>query len=114
MGKTALAIRHVAFEDLGSFEAELRGRGFEIQYAEVGIDRLDAVDPLRANLVVLLGGPIDAYEEDIYPFLDDEIRLAEKRLAQVRPLRQSHACLEKLANTAFQGNVLLFYSRISK
>ena len=86
MGKTALAIRHVAFEDLGSFESVLREQGFEIQYADAGIDRLEAVDPLKADLVVLLGGPIGAYEDDIYPFLRDEIRLAEKRLARDRPL----------------------------
>ena len=44
--KTALAIRHVAFEDIGSFESVLRERGYEVRYVEAGIDDVGAIDPL--------------------------------------------------------------------
>lgn len=86
MRKTAIAIRHVAFEDLGSFESVLRERDYDIHYAQAGVDHLGAIDPLAADLLVLLGGSIGAYEDDSYPFLCDELRLAEKRLAEHRPL----------------------------
>ncbi len=86
MRKTALAIRHVAFEDLGTFESVLREQDYEIQYTDAGVDDLGAIDPLAADLVALLGGPIGAYEGDVYPFLRDELRLAEKRLAADRPM----------------------------
>jgi len=64
--KTAIAIRHVAFEDLGSLAAVLKG--YAVTYVEMGLDRLDEIDPLLPDLVVVLGGPIGAYEEQDYPF----------------------------------------------
>jgi GMP synthase (glutamine-hydrolysing) len=84
--KTCLAIRHVAFEDLGSFEPFLSDRGYALRYAEAGWDDLAALDPLAADLVVVLGGPIGAYDDGLYPFLTDELRLIEARLAARRPL----------------------------
>ena len=78
--KTCVAIRHVAFEDLGSFEPVLRESGFDVAYREAGWDELDAVDPLAPDLMVVLGGPIGAYEDESYPFLADELKLIEARL----------------------------------
>lgn len=82
--RRVLAIRHVAFEDLGSLAAVLGERGFAIEYAEAA-DGLGEVDALRPDLVVVLGGPIGAYEDAVYPFLADELRLLERRLAQDKP-----------------------------
>ena len=79
--KSALAVRHVAFEDLGNFERVLADRGYRIAYADAGLDDLGALDPLGPDLLVVLGGPIGAYEEASYPFVLDELRLLEKRLA---------------------------------
>lgn len=84
--RTCLAIRHVAFEDLGVFEGVLAERGFRVHMLEAGCDDLTRVDPLAAELTVVLGGPIGAYEEDLYPFLLDEVRLVEARLKAGRPL----------------------------
>jgi GMP synthase (glutamine-hydrolysing) len=77
---TAIAIRHVAFEDLGILEPLLRSRGFAVEYREAGVDDLDTVgDP---DLLVVLGGPIGAYEEALYPFLRDELALIARRLGR--------------------------------
>ncbi|SEH25993.1 glutamine amidotransferase [Magnetospirillum fulvum] len=84
--KTCAALRHVAFEDLGSFEPYLRRAGFDIAYHEAGYDDLSGFDPLAPDLLVVLGGPIGAYDDAIYPFLRDELRLVEARLASGRPL----------------------------
>lgn len=81
-----LAIRHVGFEDLGSFADVLRGRGFKVTYREAGLHDLSAIDALAPDLVVVLGGPIGAYEESLYPFINDELRIIEKRLAAKRPV----------------------------
>lgn len=78
--KTVFAIRHVAFEDLGSFASVLTERGYAIRYQEAGYDDLAALDPLAADLLVVLGGPIGVYEEDAYPFIHDELRLLRARL----------------------------------
>jgi GMP synthase (glutamine-hydrolysing) len=82
--KQALVVRHVAFEDLGSFEPVLTERGFRVRYLEAagGLDDVDGSEPA---LMVVLGGPIGAYEEAIYPFLTQELRLLERRLAADRP-----------------------------
>lgn len=71
--KTAIAIRHVPFEDLGSFAPILRERGFEVRYADAGVDDVAALDPQAADLAVILGGPIGVYEDARYPVLRDEL-----------------------------------------
>jgi GMP synthase (glutamine-hydrolysing) len=83
--RTALAIRHVAFEDLGSFASVLHGRGYQVRYVEAGCDDLARIDPLGPELLILLGGPIGVYEDEAYPFIRDELRLAERRMAADRP-----------------------------
>lgn len=76
--RTAIAIRHLAFEDLGLLEPLLARRGFHVEYREAGVDDLTALgDP---DLLVVLGGPIGAYEEQLYPFLTDELTLLERRM----------------------------------
>jgi GMP synthase (glutamine-hydrolysing) len=84
--KTCVAIRHVAFEDLGSFEPVLGEAGYAIHYREAGWDELDAIDPLSPDLLVILGGPIGAYEDDAYPFLAHELGLIEARLRSGKPI----------------------------
>jgi GMP synthase (glutamine-hydrolysing) len=83
--RSAVAIRHVHFEDLGAFEVELRAAGYRVSYIEAGIDDLDAIDSDATDLLAVLGGPIGAYEEDRYPFLKPELRLIERRLRAGRP-----------------------------
>lgn len=83
--RTAVVIRHVAFEDLGAFRAPLEAAGFGVEYLDVGLHDLARLDALAPSLLVVLGGPISVYEETRYPFLVDEIALLERRLAADRP-----------------------------
>ena len=83
--KSAIAIRHVGFEDLGAFAAPLRAAGYTLAYRDVGADELDSPDIAAADLLVVLGGPIGVYEDALYPFLRQEIALLEKRLAANQP-----------------------------
>lgn len=85
MPRTALAIRHVHFEDLGAFAAPIEAQGYQIRILDAGVDDLSAVDPLAPDLLAVLGGPIGAYEEDLYPFVADEVAILERRLAAGRP-----------------------------
>lgn len=84
--KTVLALRHVAFEDLGGFAPVLAERGYAIRYGEAGYDDLALVDPLADDLLVVLGGPIGVYEDEAYPFIRDELALLRARLDAGRPV----------------------------
>jgi GMP synthase (glutamine-hydrolysing) len=82
---TALAIRHVPFEDLDLLGPLLRRRGWEIAYRDAAVDSLDARELTEADLLIVLGGPIGAYEDAAYPWLLDELRTIERRLTTGRP-----------------------------
>jgi len=85
MLKTAVAIRHVHFEDLGTFEAVLTAAGYRIHYYDLGVHDLWTLDPPLADLLVVLGGPVGVYETDAYPFLAEERQTLEVRLEAGRP-----------------------------
>ncbi len=80
----ACVIRHLAFEDLGSFAPVLAAAGFDLSVMDAGVD--DIFEPIvRSDLVVVCGGPIGVYEQERYPFLVDEIRALSRRLREGRP-----------------------------
>jgi GMP synthase (glutamine-hydrolysing) len=83
--RTALAIRHLHFEDLGTVELSLREAGYQIHYADAGLIDLASLDALAPDVLVVLGGPIGAYEDHLYPMLKDEVQLLEARLSAQRP-----------------------------
>ncbi len=82
----AIALRHVAFEDLGTLGPLLERRGYAVSYRDAAVDDLAAPDIAACDLLVVLGGPIGAYEEEVYPFLAAEIALIERRLARGKPV----------------------------
>lgn len=84
--KTAIAIRHVHFEDLGAFARPLEASGYEVAYIDAAGNGLAAVDALAPDLVVILGGPIGVCEIEAYPILRAELALLSARLAANRPI----------------------------
>ncbi|MGH6969541.1 MAG: glutamine amidotransferase [Stellaceae bacterium] len=83
---SCVAIRHVAFEDLDAFGPALAAREYKASYRDAPTDDLAAADVADCDLLVVLGGPIGAYEEDRYPFLKPELALIEKRLKAGKPV----------------------------
>ena len=81
----ALVIRHVAFEDLGNLAVVLNQRGLAVRYVEAGLEDLAQLNPLAPAVLIVLGGPIGVYQEQDYPFVTDELRVLERRLAADRP-----------------------------
>ncbi|HEU0070332.1 MAG TPA: glutamine amidotransferase [Alphaproteobacteria bacterium] len=84
--RRVLALRHVAFEDLGGFVPPLILRGFGVRYVDSGYDALDPKETDAADLLVVLGGPIGANDEADYPWLKDEIAAIERRLKAGKPV----------------------------
>lgn len=83
--KTCVAVRHVAFEDLGLLGPLLAARGVDVRTVDAPIEPLDAASLMAPDLVVVLGGPIGVYEDDVYPFLTAELAAIEARLEAKKP-----------------------------
>lgn len=83
--RSAIAIRHVAFEDLGLLAPIMERAGWSVSFCDAPIDDLSDRAVRDAGLLIVLGGPIGAYETDTYPFLSTEIALLEHRLRRRLP-----------------------------
>ena len=73
--RQAVALRHVAYEDLGLLAQILRSEGWDTSYCESANDDLGAPAAEAADLLIVLGGPFGAYETETYPFLAEEIAI---------------------------------------
>lgn len=83
--KTVNVIRHLAFEDLGSFSSALQAHDYQINYIEAGYDDLSLINALSDNLLIILGGPISVNDKKTFPFLELEITLLRQRIAADKP-----------------------------
>lgn len=79
-----LAIRHVAFEDLGAWQPVLEARGWRITYHDAGVAPLSDHDPLAADLVVVGGGPLGVNDAD-YPVVREAIDFIARRVEKDLP-----------------------------
>ncbi len=86
MIKSCVAVRHVAFEDLGLLGPLVSARGYDIRYHDAGIEPFDAETLVAPDLVIVLGGPIGVYEIETYPFITDEIAAVAARLHSNKPI----------------------------
>jgi GMP synthase (glutamine-hydrolysing) len=80
MNAEVVAIRHVHFEDLGSFERVHGARGRRVRYVDVGTSRVEVLDASGPSLLVVLGGPISAYDDDLYPTTAPLVSLIRQRI----------------------------------
>jgi GMP synthase (glutamine-hydrolysing) len=83
--RTALVLQHDATIHLGNLEPVLREHGYELRIVDATTEDLGAIDPIEADLLVVLGGEMGAYETDAYPFLLTERALVRTRLDAERP-----------------------------
>ncbi len=79
--RTAIAVRHVPFEDLGILAPLLAARSYETTLLDAGIDTIDPDAVAGTDLLLVLGGPIGVYDEDRYPFLHSSKAALATRLA---------------------------------
>jgi GMP synthase (glutamine-hydrolysing) len=83
--RSVVAIRHVAFEDLGLIAGLLDPDAFDVAYCEAATDDLSHRSIRAADLVIVLGGPIGVGDARLYGFLSEEIALIESRLTRGKP-----------------------------
>lgn len=83
--RSAVALRHVAFEDLGLLAPIMEREGWNVSFCEAPVDDLSHSSIRDADLLIVLGGPIGVYETESYPFIVREIALIEHRLGRDLP-----------------------------
>jgi GMP synthase (glutamine-hydrolysing) len=83
--RSAFVIRHVAFEDLGTFGPVLESLNYRVTRHEAGRAPLAIRDAVLADLLIVLGGPIGVYESAVYPCIAEEIEALRQRLAADSP-----------------------------
>ena len=87
MGLKAYVIQHIDFEDLGNLRGALERSGFEITYFRAHSESdLRVMERAVPDLLVVLGGPIGAYDSAYYPFLDREKKIIEQQIKADKPL----------------------------
>jgi GMP synthase (glutamine-hydrolysing) len=84
--RRALVLSHVVFEDLGTLEALLGERGFEIESVVAATARFPLPQAESCDLLVVMGGPMGVYEQQDFPFLTDEIACIRQRLEARKPV----------------------------
>jgi GMP synthase (glutamine-hydrolysing) len=83
--RTAVAIRHVDFEDLGLLFEVLESAGFATSYLDATSANGSWSSAADADLLIALGGPIGVADIDAYPFLRTELEVIRDRLSADRP-----------------------------
>jgi len=83
--KVVNVIRHLAFEDLGSFTSVLQANDHQINYIEAAYDELSQLDVLSDDLLIILGGPVSVNDGAMFPFIETETNLLKKRIAADKP-----------------------------
>jgi GMP synthase (glutamine-hydrolysing) len=84
--RVALVLRHDSAIGLGNLGPTLESHGYEVHFLDAPTSDVSAVDPLAADLVVVLGGDEGAYETEEYPYLAHEIDLLQRRIAAEAPI----------------------------
>jgi len=84
--KTAIALRHIHFEDVGTLAPVLSEAGYSLTYIDPTVQTLQVEQVMQADLLIVLGGPIGAYDEKPYPFLKAELELVRQRVESGKPL----------------------------
>ncbi|MBI5561139.1 MAG: gamma-glutamyl-gamma-aminobutyrate hydrolase family protein [Deltaproteobacteria bacterium] len=89
MPKKAVVVQHVPHEGLGSLGPFLKQAGIEAEYIRTyrgeKVPRCIGTGAEKDTVLIVLGGPMGAYEDDKYPFLKDELRLIESALKNGSP-----------------------------
>ncbi|APD11304.1 glutamine amidotransferase [Pandoraea vervacti] len=57
-----------------------------MKYVDAPLAELGTLDALAPDLLVVLGGPIGAYDDALHPFIADELALVKRRLDAGKPI----------------------------
>lgn len=78
--KTATVLRHSTAGHSGTITDVLSERGVEITMSDVFDTGLDVENAINTDLLIVLGGECGVYQNDLYPFLKDEMNIIRQRI----------------------------------
>lgn len=81
-----LVIQHVPHEGLGTIGGSLRSSGLKADFHKVYENARMPVDIKGYSALIVMGGPMGVYEDDIHPFIKKELRLIESALKSETPV----------------------------
>lgn len=84
--RQALVLQHEERINLGNFEPVLREHGYDIRIINATKEDLPTLNPVTADVVIVLGGEMGAYETDDHPHLVDELRFIRARIDARQPI----------------------------
>lgn len=84
--REVLVLQHADRINLGNFELVLREYGYDIRIVDATRDDIPALDPLAADVVIVLGGEMGAYETVEHPHLVDEMNFIRARIDARKPI----------------------------
>lgn len=83
--KTIHYLQHVPHEGPGSIQTWAEERGHALKHTAL-FEGEDLPDPREPDLLVILGGPMNIYEEEQHPWLKGEKRFIREWLALSKPV----------------------------
>ena len=84
--KTAVVIRHVAYEGLGVFNRVLELAGYDVIFFDAGVSDFKRRVAIDADVLIVLDGPVSTNDIVKFPYLIDELQLIEYRLKSNMPV----------------------------
>jgi len=81
-----IVIQHVAYEILGTMHALFKRQGMRMKYINFSRDPLRQVSVAGYDGMVILGGPMNADQVEIYPHLDTEIAMIQEAMTLNMPI----------------------------
>ena len=83
--KKALIVRHVPREGAAGYLQPIEAAGYEIERIDVASPEFAEVDLRAPDLLIMMGGPMGVYEQDVHPWIPTQIGKLAARLEQDRP-----------------------------
>ncbi len=81
-----LVLQHIECEDLGTIADVMSDKGIGHKYVRLFDGETVPTDPADYSGIIILGGPMNVYEEDVYPYLKDEDILIKKAIHNDMPM----------------------------
>lgn len=81
-----LVLQHIECEDLGTIANAMSQRGIGYKYVRLFDGEPVPSDPGNYSGLIILGGPMNVYEEDKFPYLKDEDILIKKAVKNDMPV----------------------------